>query len=140
MNSAARPRSSAGALRRVLLASAVRRVMVAGAAEEPPAGHSENCSAGSAGKLPAGPAGELSAGHSESRHAAVTASAPASAGQITYATSVNYVSVSIMRVSGIVRHNSHGTRSGVPAARDLAGRVWRGVSGAGERRGATGLF
>jgi hypothetical protein len=169
MNSADRPEPSAGALRRALLASAVRRVMVAGAAAGPPAGALGALPAGSAPDLSAEAAGKPPAGNPESRRrgpgeppAGQSPRRAPSAEQIAYATSVNSVSVSILRLSDIVRHNRHATRSGVPAARGLAGpgsgqpgsgQPGSGQPGSGEaflegahgaalcgRRGATGLL
>jgi hypothetical protein len=151
MNSADQPRSSAGALRRALLASAVRRVMVTGVSRRAVGRGSRKRPAGAAGDLSAALSksrrrgtrgtvgwalGEPPTGQSGNRRRGSRRVVPASAGQPTYATSVNSVRVSILCASDIVRHNSHGTRSRVPAAPGpaapgLARRFWRG-----ERRGA----
>jgi hypothetical protein len=117
------------------MVTGVSRRAVGRGSRKRPAGAAGDCRRRSR-RAAGGALGEPPAGHSGNRRRGTRRVVPASAGQTTYATSVNSVWVSILRASDIVRHNSHGTRSRVPAARGLAApglarRFWRG-----ERRGA----
>jgi hypothetical protein len=169
MNSADQPRSSAGALRRALLASAVRRVMVTGVSRRAVGRGSRKRPAGVAGDLSAalwksrrrgtrgtagGALGEPPAGHSENRRrgsrgtadGAVAASCPHPPGNLLMPLqSIPYGLVSCAyQTSSVTTVTGRGR--GSQRRRAQRRRTWRGVSGGAngaalcERRGATGLF
>jgi hypothetical protein len=161
MNSAARLRSPAGALRRALLASAVRRVMVTGSAGELSVGAAGNGRPGQPAtcrrrsRRAAGAAlGEPPARHSESRRrgtrgtagGALAASCPRPPGKLLMPLqSIPCGLVScVHQTSSVTTVTRRGRGSQRPGA--WRRRVWRGVSGGAngaapcERRGATGLF